>query len=298
MFKEQPIFENKENKEQIKDYTSKIELVFMRHDEKENDKTKSGEEVRLTLAGKMHAKEKAEQDDIRQLVAFGSPRKRTQETAGLVMSGKLEEITGMETLEELKEKLDKDLPLKSGSKIRVDDRLNFEADFTSNYGKKVLDAVKNEKYLKFLVEDSDRLAREENDDKSSTYTKQAQAIASIVEKYYDIAPRFNELVQDEDKGYEDTMKRFLGSHQGILESFLAKIIEKTKGVEERDKFVQVLNNQGFDYAEGFEIDIKNKEWGEPSIHLLYKKEKEGKTIFEFDEDLPKEIIDSLVLLKD
>jgi len=295
MFKEQPIFENKENKEQIKDYTSKIELVFMRHDEKENDKTKSGEEVRLTLAGKMHAKEKAEQDDIRQLVAFGSPRKRTQETAGLVMSGKLEEITGMETLEELKEKLDKDLPLKSGSKIRVDDRLNFEADFTSNYGKKVLDAVKNEKYLKFLVEDSDRLAREENDDKSSTYTKQAQAIASIVEKYYDIAPRFNELVQDEDKGYEDTMKRFLGSHQGILESFLAKIIEKTKGVEERDKFVQVLNNQGFDYAEGFEIDIKNKELDEPIVHLSYKKEKEGKTIFEFDEDLPKEMIDSLVL---
>ena len=166
MFKEQIIFENKKNEERIKDYTSKIELVFMRHDEKENDKTKSGEEVRLTLAGKMHAKEKAEQDDIRQLVAFGSPRKRTQETAGLVMSGKLEEITGMETLEELKEKLDKDLPLKSGSKIRVDDRLNFEADFTSNYGKKVLDAVKNEKYLKFLVEDSDRLAREENDDKS------------------------------------------------------------------------------------------------------------------------------------
>src|SRR3989344_9312396 len=226
MFKEQPIFENKENKEQIKDYTSKIELVFMRHDEKENDKTKSGEEVRLTLAGKMHAKEKAEQDDIRQLVAFGSPRKRTQETSGLVMSGKLEEITGKETLEELKEKLDKDLPLKSGSKIRVDDRLNFETDFNSDYGKKALDAV-NGKYLKFLVEDSDRLAKEENDDKSSTYSKQAQAIASIVEKYYNIAPRFNELAQDKDKNYEDTMKRFLGSHQGVLESFLAKVIEET-----------------------------------------------------------------------
>jgi len=28
-----------------------------------------------------------------------------------------------------------------------------------------------------------------------------------------------------------------------------------------------------------------------------KKEKEGKTVFEFDEDLPKEIIDSIVLTK-
>jgi len=269
----------------------------MRHDEKEKDKTKSDEEVRLTPAGKMRAKEKAEQDDISQSMAFGSPRKRTQETAGLVMSGKLEEITGTETLEELKEKLDKDLPLKSGSKIRVDDRLNFEADLTSVYVKKALDSAKNGKYLKFLVEDSDRLAKEENDDKSSTYSKQAQAIVSVVEKYYSIAPHFNELAQDKYKNYEDTMKRFLGSHQGVLESFLAKVIEKTKGIEERNKFVEVLNNQGFDYAEGFEVDIKNKELGEPTIHLYYKKEKEGKTVFEFDEDLPKEIIDSIVLTK-
>ena len=52
--------------------------------------------------------------------------------------------------------------------MRVDDTLNFEADFTSNYGKKALEAKKNGKYLKFLVEDSDSLAKEENDDKSST----------------------------------------------------------------------------------------------------------------------------------
>ena len=298
MFKEQIIFENKKNEERVKDYTSKIELVFIRHDEKENDKTKSNEEVRLTPAGKMRAKEKAEEDNIDQSMAFGSPIKRTQETSGLVMSGKLEEITGKETLEELKEKLDKDLPLKSGSKIRVDNRLNIEVDSSSNYVKKAIEAIKSGKYLKFLVEESDQLAKEENDDKSSTYSKQAQAIASIVEKYYDIAPRFNELVQDKDKNYEDTMKRFLGSHQGVLESFLAKVIEKTKGVEERNKFMEVLNNQGFDYAERFEVDIKNKELGEPTIHLSYKKEKEGKTVFEFDEDLPKEIIDSLVLTKD
>ena len=101
MFKEKPDFESTES---LKDYTSKIELIFMRHEEKENDKMKSDEEVRLTPAGRMHAKEKAVQDDIGQSMAFGSPRKRTQETAGLVMSGKLEEITGTETLEQLKEK--------------------------------------------------------------------------------------------------------------------------------------------------------------------------------------------------
>lgn len=296
---------NFENKEQIKDYTSKIELIFMRHDEKEKDKTKSDEEVGLTTQGKMHAKEKARMNDISQSIAFGSPRKRTLETAGLVMSGKSEEITGTETLEELKQKLDKDLLLKSGSKIRVDDRLNFEADFSSNYGKKALEAVKNEKYLKFLVEESDNLAKEENDEKSSTYASQAQSVASIVKKYLEIAPRFDDFVRDKEKKYEDIMKRFFGSHQGVLECFLAKIIEKTKGIEERDKFVQALNNQGFDYAEGFDIEIKNKESGDSTIHILYKKEKEAevsndrkvakeiKTVFEFDEDVDKEILLSM-----
>ena len=161
--------------------------------------------------------------------------------------------------------------------------------------KKALEAAKSGNYLKFLVEDSDRLAEEDSNNKSSTYATQAQAIASIIQKYYTIAPRFNELVQDKNKNYEDTMKRFLGSHQGVLESFLAKLIEKTKGIEERDKFVKILNNQGFDYAEGFDIDIKNKELGEPTVHISYKKEKDGEIIFEFDEDLPKEIIDRLIL---
>lgn len=287
MFKEQINFENKEK---VKDYTSKIELFFMRHDEKEDDETKSDEEIRLTKTGRIHAKGKAERDDMSQSMAFGTPEKRTQETVGLVMSGKLEEITGTETLEELKEKLDKDLPLKSGSKIRVDDRLNVETDFTSNYGKKALEAFKNGNYLKFLVEESDGLAKKENDDKSSTYAKQAQAIAFIIQKYYGIAPHFNELVQDESKNYEDTMKRFLGSRQGVLESFLAKLIEKTKGIEERDKFVQALNNQGFDYAEGFDVEIKNKESGESTIHISYKKEKDGETIFQYNEDINKDVL--------
>ncbi|MDE1988521.1 MAG: hypothetical protein KGI39_02365, partial [Patescibacteria group bacterium] len=175
-------------------------------------------------------------------------------------------------------------------KIRVDDRLNFEADSASNYFKKAVEAAKKSEYLKFLVEKSDELAKEENDNKSSTYTKQAQAIAYIIQKYYDIAPRFNELVQDDDKKYEDTMKRFFASHQGVLESFLAKVIEKIKGIEERDKFVQALNNQGFDYAEGFDVEIKNRESGDLAIHIFYKKEKNGEIIFEFDKDIDEETL--------
>ena len=72
MFKEQINFENKEK---VKDYTSKIELFFMRHDEKEDDETKSDEEIRLTKTGRIHAKGKAERDDMSQSMAFGTPEK-------------------------------------------------------------------------------------------------------------------------------------------------------------------------------------------------------------------------------
>ena len=68
---------------------------------------------------------------------------------------------------------------------------------------------------------------------------------------------------------------------------MAKLIEKTKGIEERDKFVKILNNQGFDYAEGFDIDIKNKELGEPTVHISYKKEKTGKLFLSLTKICPK-----------
>ena len=217
--------------------------------------------MRLTPTGKMHAKEKAEENNIDQSMAFGSPRKRTQETSGLVMSGKLEEITGTETLEELKEKLDKDLPLKSGSKIMVDDRLNFEADLTSVYAKKALDSAKNGKYLKFLVEDSDRLAKEENDDKSSTYSKQAQAIASIVGKYYNIAPRFNELAQDKDKNYENTMKSISNNLEDFdnKEQDIKSLIDQVD--QEASRHNLVLEEEsvgGADFASKFTIYKKGE----------------------------------------
>jgi hypothetical protein len=44
----------------------------------------------------------------------------------------------------------------------------------------------------------------------------------------------------------------LGSHGGVTESFLLKVIEKIKGVAERDRFVSIIGNQ-FDFLEGFEF---------------------------------------------
>jgi len=281
---------NFENKETV---TSRIDLRFFRHAEKESNKDTSNEEVELTETGRKHAVEKSEDKDISQAMAFGSPKKRTQQTAGLIMGGRLDEITGNENMQELKEKLDKELKL--GSKVGVDKRLDFSSDFSTDFGKRVLESANRGEYLKFLVEESDELAKSLRDDDAETYTRVAGQVAEIVKKYLGIASHWDTLAQDQSKNYKDTLKRFLGTHQGVAEPFLAKIIEQTKGKTERDAFVSVINNQGFDFAEGFDVEIQTIGGKNQNIHISFKKEKDGKVLFEYDEIVPREIIDNLVL---
>ena len=273
--------------ESIEEVSSQIDLRFFRHDEKENDKSKSDEEIRLTPAGREHAKAQAEEVNLAQSVAFGSPRKRTQETAGLVMAGAQDEITGKESLEDLKEKIDSEVGY--GSKINVDQRLNFILDANNEYVKQATEAFKAGELIKFLVEKSDQLAKETGDDRSSTYSSMAASIAQIIKKYMGVAPRWDELVKDESKKYESKLERFFGTHQSIQESFLAKVLELTKGEEARNEFIQVVKNKGFDYAEGFEVEILTKNGSvEPVVHIKYKKGD-----FEIDEDVSIELINQI-----
>ena len=272
--------------------TSKIALKFFRHSIKENAPEKTDLEVSLTPAGRMLAKNQASSEtNIAQSVAFGSPRVRTQETAGLVMAGGQDEITGTETLEELRGKLDAGLG--SGTKIGVDDRLDFLLDDKSDYGKIFFNAYREGRYLQFIVQESDQKSAELQDAASDTYSRMASRIASLVKKYITIAPRFDALVADPEKNYTNTMERFLGTHQGVAESFLAKVIEKMRGVAERDRLVVALGNKGFDFTEGFEFDIQSLANGERKLHLSFKKEKEGSESFVFDEDVPMEVVDAM-----
>ncbi|MDZ7798218.1 MAG: histidine phosphatase family protein [Patescibacteria group bacterium] len=272
------------------EYTSKIKLSFFRHAEKEKDKSKSDLKIRLTEEGRKNSKKKSDTLNIRQSVVFGSPRERAQETASFRMSGNQEEITGEETFEELKDKLNKGL--KVGSKISVDKRLDSDLDMESDFGKISLENFKKGQYLKFLVEESDSLAKEKDDTKGFTYLKSASNVAKIIEKYLSISKRWDKLVQDPQKNYDDTLERYFGTHLSVGECFLAKAIEETEGEEKRDEFVKALNNQGFDFNEGFEIEILNSE-NEPSVHISFKKElsdkeegkEEVKNVFEFDQNL-------------
>lgn len=273
--------------------TSRIALKFFRHSIKENDPGKTDQEISLTPAGKMLAKARSSAEtNVAQSVAFGSPRVRTQETAGLVMAGGRDDITGTETLEDLRGKLDAGLT--KGTKIGVSDLLDFIVDDTSAFGKIFFNAYRDGRYLQFIVRESDQRAEELQDNVNDTYSRMAARVAAIVKKYVAIAPRFDALVVDPKKTYADTMERFLGTHQGVAESFLAKVIEKTKGATERDRFVAALGEEGFDFAEGFSMDIRSFANRERKLHLTFKKEKEDGEGFVFDEDVPMAVVDEIV----
>jgi hypothetical protein len=274
-------------------FTSKIELRFFRHDKKESVERKPDADIRLTEEGRIHAKSLASDANLEQSVAFASPRARTQETAGFIMAGQNDEITGEETLEELKEKLDRGRQY--GSKIAIDPRLDFILDNEGPYVKAAYEAFGKGELVKFLVEQSDALANETGDTESSTYSKMAANIASIIRKYVQVAPRWNELVTAPNKKYEPVLERFLGTHGSMQECFLAKVIETTKGIEERDKFVKIINNQQFGFGEGFTAEVITTESGEkPLVHVVYKKESETpENSFKFDEFIVLELIEEI-----
>jgi hypothetical protein len=197
-----------------------------------------------------------------------------------------------ESLEKMEEELNKDLNY--GSKLGVDKRLDFNSADESEYGKKLLESFFGGTYLKFLTEKSDSLARELGQEKAETYSFMASQIGEIVQKYFKAADAWGKLLDDQPDKYDSNkLERFLGTHQGVSESFLAKVIEKTKGVAERDRLVEVLNQRGFDYNEGFEVDIKGS-GDNKTVRIAYRKELPSGEIYSFNEELPKEVLDEIV----
>lgn len=261
--------ENKIEEKELKPAT--IELHFFRHSLKEENKKGDplkDEDVRISKEGRKLAIEKSfEGVNLSQSIAFGSPRIRTQETAIYMMSGKKEDITGDETLEELKKKINKDL--KFGSKIGVDSRLNFTDDIESPLGKIAFEAYKNGNYIKFLVEESDKIAQETGDNTKSNYSARASQVAKIINKYLKILPRWQELVSDKKNNYEEKLERFLGTHDSVPVTFLVKVLELIGDEKEKESFVEE-NSKGANYLEGLTVKLKKGSEDSAKILIQYK----------------------------
>lgn len=275
--------------ERLEKYSSKIILHFFRHAQRDFNKKTPDIKSPLSAEGKKQAIGKNEETNLLQSVAFGSASIRTQETAGLVMAGIDHTILDYENFDELKNKLNNELMV--GSKIGVDSHLDIKTDDSTEYFKLLSKHSKEGDLLKFLVHESDTLAKKYNDKVTDTYSSLAKRMAEIIKKYLKIAPHWNKLVEDKGKSYIGSLERFFGTHQTMQESFLAKIIKKTKGVAERNKFIKSIQDVGFDYVAGFDIEILNTKDGQ-KIHILYKGNKENP--FVFDEYITHGLLDEII----
>lgn len=273
--------------EKEKEVETKVILEFMRHGEKDPNKVepiKSDEEVRLTERGRGMAQEKGEglkpQPEVS--LAWGSPKERTHETA---LHAMLPEMDVNASLEEMLNKIKKEQPV--GGKIKVADELSFS--LAGPEGKEMLDAFKQGKYLQYLVESSDQRAIDLGDTVSSTYTRYAGNIASILKRYSEVGNNFNRIASKKDdyEKYGNQLERYLASHQGVVEGFVAKVLEEKFGKEERDEFINSLGG-GFKETEGIHVEIVNT-GSKQSIEMLFKVGNTFKSI-EIEKDLLDKII--------
>ncbi len=261
------LFKHPKSPEGERQVETKIILEFMRHGKKEADKSKRNEDLMLTEEGRMQAVEKGKklkpQPEVS--LAWGSPRKRSQETAAHIMLVN-ETIDPNASLEEMEEAIAREV--KIGEKIIEDERLNFNIEGPA--GKEAQAAFERGEYVPFLVKESDKRAIELGDKVSSTYTTQAGNIAEILERYTKIGNNFNRIASKTDK-YEkfgNQLERYLGTHQGVAECFVAKVLEKTQGIEKRDEFVKLVGG-GFGGSEGIHVEIINS-GNEQKIKIDYE----------------------------
>ncbi len=280
--------------EQEGEARTKVVLEFMRHGKKEGDKTKLDEELLLTEEGREQAHDKGMElsPQIEVSVAWGSPKKRTQETA-LHVALANEGIDPKASLEEMEEEIAKEL--KVGKKIIEDGRLNF--NLSGPEGKEMLAAFKEGKYLPFLIENSDQRAIETGDKVSSTYIRYAGNIAEIIGRYVKIGNNFNRIASKTDK-YEkfgNQLERYLASHQGVVEGFVAKVLEKTAGAEKRDEFIKSVGG-GFQETQGIHIEIENK-GSDQAVSMTYEINGDKETL-EIDRKLLEDIIEERRLFEE
>lgn len=267
---------------------SAVELNFFRHDEKDGDK--------LTAAGRQHVIAEAKKrfgTDNPNSVAFGSPQKRSQETALLAMEGEnldTELVTNYASIAELEQAVNNQTGTTErgfGSKLGVRDNLNFK--FEGPIMDQIKIAMKEKRYFEWLATEADALIKP-GDEKNWNLNRQAGNIATEILKYVQVGKNFDKLV-DIKPEVGNKLDRFLGSHSGVLESFLARVVEKTHGQTEREKFVKVIPD-AFDYFEGFSANITTaKSGGEPTVHIKYvKKGPDDKIIYKIDEEVPVKVI--------
>lgn len=289
--------------------TSEIVLHLFRH----GPKGKGEEKERLSPEGRtlMHDLGKARGSASDTSLSYGSHigdqgHERALLSAELEMAGALgiEGVDGTESMPELEKKIRKWDEAQiggtrgKGKRHAIDPRLGFALG-SGETGKKGYKAFTEGTYMDWAINESDRGAIEHHDNEVTTYTRASGQIAEMTERYVTAAKRWDDLANDPEKGYGKVLERFIGSHAGAVDLFLVRLVEKSRGTEERDKLVAALKSGNFEPGEGFDIVIDSVPGAEePRIRIRYeKRDSEGQPLYAFNEtvsnDVLKELIDDM-----
>lgn len=284
--------ESQFNPEQEKLVKTRVILEFMRHGNKEKDPNKDDNDIRLSEKGREQttAKGRKIQPQLEVSVGRGSPRKRAQETALRVMLGNETGLRSDASFEEMNILVGSEL--KVGKKVTEDQRLNFVSK--GELGDEMEKAYIEKRYLKYIIEESDNRARQLGDTITSTYTRQAGNVAELVARYMKVGENFNKIISQSDayEKFGNQLERYLGTHQGVVESFVAKVLERTQGVELRNKLVQSLG-AGFQETQGIHMEIANK-GEEQNIFFRYEIPDEKGEMIEQDIEISPQLIQDII----
>jgi hypothetical protein len=244
---------------------TKVVVELFRHSLKENNPSRPNSELLLTPEGRELAMDHGEalNPSSGVAVAGASLMDRAAETAMLTMLANEIGIDTADSLATMEEKVGQYLPV--GKKLYRDERLGFALGKGAT-GEEGMSAFKGGRYLNWLTKDSDRQVVAEKDLITTSYLRQAGNIAELLERYQAVGNNFNRLINDKDKrekyGYK--LERYLVSHQGVAESFIAKVLEIQEGISARDQFADALGN-GWAENCGVHIEIINDANGQRSF---------------------------------
>lgn len=268
-----------------------IRLEFFRHDAKMKESSAGARPndatVRLTSEGRRHATEvgKVKEPESEVSIAYASPRDRALETALRHMLANEDRLTDDSSLEDIRTLIEAEVGY--GQKHITTEKLDFGMDGNQEFHDVAYDHYLIKKdFLPWLRSDSDSLAKKLHDTESTTYSRMAGNVAELVKKYVQILPRWQSIVASDPTTYQkfnNELQRHFGSHQGVTESFLMKVIEKTEGREGVDNFINSLGSKnGFDFSEGFSVQVM----GEDDLQLLVRfRDKEWSVTPTFLDDL-------------
>ncbi len=279
---------------------SETVLVFRRHGERETDSSIPDKFRKLTPQGRAEAASLSPGLPLANAVAVGGKTvDRLEENSGRLMTGDSES-----SLEEMREKYRGEAPYPH-SKLRRNAGF-LDAKFeVGEYGPIFLEMYKLGKLTPWLINDSDRVAKELGvAGQVTSFTIVAGNLAEPILGYINSARKYREnyLAGKQPKMVDEPLARYFTAQNSMLECLLVKIMEKTSDPDQYQKdkteLFEVIGEPGFDFLDGFTFNIKTfADSDEPEVTINFesrKKDSEDQPVYKFNRRVPAEVFEQII----